>query len=217
MRAKPGLVILALVLGLLFIVKGGLAMTINTPEGGLTYPYSVLDVNFTDNLTGTKTCYYSFGMAVSYVIQDCSNISVEFPINKGHINLTLTEINDTDHAQDTLEVWIDNDLTTGKAVLVLGLLVVFFLLPFIFWYPCFKLDSLHTPIKLLLTLLGFFGGFLFLTLGQTITEHYVHNPGILGHFESIIVGYRWIFYFIIAYFLISFMFNIFENVVRRKQ
>ena len=186
------------------------AIDILRPEGSLTYRESIIDVNYTGNLTGTTTCYYSFGTGASYRIENCDNISLEFPINTGHLNLTLTEANDTHAETDKVEVWINNDFTTAKGILLGFLLIVFLVLPFIFWYPCFKLDSLHTPIKFFLTMLGFFSGLVFLFISQALTASYIHNTILTSVLDTFVYAYTWIFYVIITYFIITFLFSLFE-------
>lgn len=186
----------------------GSALTISEPRTGYTYRDSVINLNYSTELTGTINCYYAFDNQSNVSISDCENTSIEAPINNGSLNLTVWEVNATTTLSDTVTISVNNELTEGKALLIGFIMLLFLALPFVFWIPAFQLEKTHTPIKLFLALLGFFSGLIFLSVGQIVTNSYIHSAALDGALTAFITGYRWIFYVIMAYFVFALIFHI---------
>ncbi len=220
---------------LLFIVLmvNASAITINSPMAEQIETESVIYLNITTSLTN-PTCVYNIQNTENITLADCANQWIELPFNNpglhyeikneevllAHINITVYETNGTDSAEDTVLFHLDNEFgKESKGVLVSSLIGFIFLLSFILWYPCFKLDSLHVPIKFGLTIAGFFMPLVGLIASRSAIELYIHSEALKSIFDSLIVGYTWLLYVIISYFIIIFLLYLFDLFMdyRKKQ
>jgi len=206
-----------LILFLLLSLSCVSALEVGAPINGVTYRSSIIDLSYSTNLTGLPTCFYNIDGMVNITLTDCLNESIEVPINTGEFDLTIYENNLVTTQSKTIEVSIDNDFSTAKAVTVLGSMLGLMLLSFLFWYPCFKFDELHTAFKLFLTLLGFFSIQLFLYLGWMIAQNFIHIAPITNLFSTLYNIYIWVFYFIVTYFLIMFIKSTIEEIKLKNE
>jgi len=221
---------------LLFIVLmvNASAIIINSPMAEQIETESVIYLNITTSLTN-PTCKYNIQNSVNVTLENCANQWIEIPFNNPnqhyeisrasdelleHVNITVYETNGTHSEEDTVLFHLDNEFgKESKGVLVSSLIGFIFLLSFILWYPCFKLDSLHVPIKFGLTIAGFFMPLVGLIASRSAIELYIHSEALKSIFDSLIVGYTWLLYVIISYFIIIFLLYLFDLFMdyRKKQ
>jgi len=217
----------------LFIASSVSAMTIHEPfhDGVLTE--SITFLNYSTSLINPTSCWYNLNNRYNITLPDCDNIWIEIPVNRldfhyevspsetdllPFANLTVFETNGTDTISDTALFHLDNEFgNDGKGVLTASLIGFIFLLSFILWYPCFKLDSLHVPIKFGLTILGFFMPLVGLIASRSVIEQYIHSGALKSIFDSLIIGYTWLLYAIISYFLIVFIIYVMALISDHKK
>jgi len=202
----------------LFIASSVSAVTINHPyEGGIAAE-SIVYLDITTTLTNPTLCWYQVDGCHNKTLEGCNSEWIEIPFNDArtqiinpatetqNVNITVFEYNGSETVSDTVLFGHNNEFgEDGKGILVSSLIGFIFLLSFILWYPCFKLDSLHVPIKFGLTILGFFMPLVGLIASRSAIEQYIHSEALKSIFDSLIVGYTWLLYAIVSYFIIIFV------------
>jgi len=186
------------------------AMNISAPHDNYTYYSSAVRVEYSTNLTDPDCYYYLNGQSLdTTAIEDCITPKLLIvPYNAGAAHITVCEQNGTATNCASVTVNIDNTTTPGRGVLLTGVMLVFILLPFVFFFPAFNLHNLHFPVKLLLLGMGLFCVWLALFAGRNISEHHIHDGLITDTLDAVLTGYTYVFYMLLSYLCITLVFGI---------
>lgn len=194
------------------------ALTISAPHDNYTYYSSAVKLEYVTNLTGPDCYYYLNGQDLDTTALDgCVTPKLlVVPYNTGAVNITLCEDNTTDLYCESVVITIANDTTAGRAILLGSLMIAFLALPFVFFFPAFKLDNSHFPVKLLLLGMGLFCVWLALFTGRNLAEYHVHDTLLTDTLDAILTGYTYIFYVLLSYLCLSLVFGILGWMAARR-
>jgi len=194
------------------------AMNISAPHDNYTYYSSAVRVEYSTNLTDPDCYYYLNGQSLdTTALTGCTTPTlVVVPYNTGAVNLTVCEDNTTTTNCDTVPFTLSNDTTTGRAILLGALMILFLALPLVFFMPAFKLDNLHFPVKLLLLGMGLFCVWLALFTGRNLAEYHVHDTLLTDTLDAVLTGYTYVFYVLLTYLCLSLVFGILGWMAARR-
>jgi hypothetical protein len=189
-----------------------------SPRDDWVYRSSIVLVNITGAITNPDLCWYRIDNQDNTTFE-CTilDFNLEFPINLGNTTLDIFMQNTTSTYLVTRNFSINNDFLSGKGYLLVGLLALFLILPFIFLYYGFKMDSSHIAFKLFITLLGMSCVYIFLHLGRVVSEEFIHLISVTDIFDIVTLVYGYILVAIISYYLLSILYTLLYNLVKFRK
>lgn len=192
---------------------------VTSPRNGWIYRSSIVNLNVTTPISNPTACSYRLFGQDNFTFP-CNSTSTpafnfEVPINHGNVTMDIFQDNGTLYTVSRT-FSIDNDFST-KGFLLVGLLLIFIILPVLFLYYGFKIGEGNIAFKMFMTLLGMSCIYLFIHFGRILSEEFIHITSITDLFDIMAEIYSYILLAILSYWMLSILYTVLMNFIKHRK
>jgi hypothetical protein len=176
---------------------GAMGVTIVTPTNEKVYTHSTalpLDITLTsDEYDGTITCHYSIDFGVTNsTATSCMDMGIDIPITNSTdetqnkpIHLQYWAENNTAIIEATSNFYIYTNITTPKALVLIGVILLVFLIGVVFMTYAFKLGEDLAGLKLVFMLFSFIINIVSIHFGNLAIREYIRFTPLMEAYDRL--------------------------------
>jgi len=214
-----------IVLTLLLCVGTAEAMGISivTPISEKVYTHTTaipLDITLTSNeFDGTMTCIYSLDFGVTNTSTACIDMAIDIPItnstdetNNKPVHLSYWVENNTAIIDTSSDFYVYSNITTPKAIVLVGVIFLVLILGGFFMVYAIKLGEDLVGLKLLFMLLSFVTTLVSIHFGNLAIREYIKLTPLMEVYDKLYFSIMIFVGLLFGYLLITLLIKTLEMV-----
>lgn len=203
---KYNIAAIAILVAILVIPNvASVSMTLYEPKN-INYTYSInLPINYSASGDAT-TCFYNIDGVENVTLANCAIGAFEVNYD-GTYNLTVFVQNATTMVSGSVVFGVDRDFSSGKGVLIMGLIVIIASLATFFIFISKNLGDTADAIKYFMFGLSFYMIVFSIRLSSSALREYIKFPAFFDIIISLYNVLFWSFWVIFAYLIFDYAIN----------